>query len=63
MAKRNVEFDHVNWNEEQEPEEGGVFANADNDTNKGRIIKEAKRRGVATVRTRTYLLKKTSLKL
>ena len=52
MAKRNAntELNHDNWNDEQEPEEAGVFAKADNDTIKGRIIKKAKRRGITTVR-------------
>ena len=52
MAKRNAntELNHDNWNDEQEPEEAGVFAEADNDTIKGRIIKKAKRRGITTVR-------------
>ena len=50
MAKRNAEFDHVNWNDEQEPEEAGVFAEADNDTIKERKIKKAKRLGITTVR-------------
>ena len=48
MAKRiaNTELNHDNWNEEEEPEEAGVFAQADSETLKGRVIKKAKRKGV-----------------
>ena len=53
MAKRGAqsELNHDNWNEEEESEEAGVFAQADQETIKGRVIKKAKRRGITkTVR-------------
>jgi len=48
MAKRNAntELNHDNWNEEEEPQEAGVFVQADNKTMEGRVIKKAKRRGI-----------------
>lgn len=47
MAKRNANTDlnHDNWADEEEPEEAGVFAQADSDVLKSRVIKKAKRRG------------------
>ena len=52
MAKRNAntELNHDNWNEEEEPQEAGVFVQADNKTMEGRVIKKAKRRGIKNVR-------------
>ena len=48
MAKRNAntELKHDNCDEEEEPQEAGVFVQADNKTMEGRVIKKAKRRGV-----------------
>ena len=53
MAKRNAntELNHDNWNEEEEAEEAGVFAQADSKTLEGRVIKKAKRRGTKKART------------
>ena len=52
MAKRNAntELNHDNWNEEEEPQEAGVFVQADNKTMEGRVIKKAKRCGIKNVR-------------
>ena len=52
MAKRNAntELNHDNWNEEEEPQEAGVFVQADNKAMEGRVIKKAKRRGIKNVR-------------
>ena len=49
MAKRgaNTELNHDNWDEDEEPEEAGTFAQADKSTLKDRVIKKAKRRGIA----------------
>ena len=48
MAKRgaNTELNHDNWDEDEEPEEAGTFAQADKTTLKDRVIKKAKRRGI-----------------
>jgi hypothetical protein len=48
MAKRNAntELNHDNWNKEEEPQEAGVFVQAENKTMEGRVIKIAKRYGV-----------------
>ena len=60
MAKRNAntELNHDNWNEEEEPQEAGVFVQADNKTMEGRVIKKAKRRGIKNVRNNFENLKK-----
>ena len=42
----NIELNIDNWKEEEEPQEAGVFVQADNKTMEGRVIKKAKRRGV-----------------
>lgn len=49
MAKRGAQSDlnHDNWNEEEETEEAGRFAQAPEDELKKRVIKTARRRGVA----------------
>ena len=49
-GKRSAASDlnHDNWNDEDEPEDAGQFAQADEDTLRGRVIKKAKRRGIAT---------------
>lgn len=46
MAKRGAQSDlnHDNWNEEEEPEEAGKFAQASEDELKKRVIKTARRR-------------------
>ena len=48
MAKRNAntELNHDNWNEEEEPQDVGVFVQADNKTMESRVIEIAKRCGV-----------------
>ena len=48
MANRNAktELNHDNCKEKEEPQEAGVFVQADNKTMEGRVIKKAKRRGV-----------------
>lgn len=48
MAKRGAQSDlnHDNWNEEEESEEAGRFAQAPDDELKKRVIKTARRRGV-----------------
>ncbi len=50
-AKRtaNSDLNHDNWDNEEEAEEAGTFAVADPEVLKDRVIKKAKRRGVATV--------------
>lgn len=51
-AKRSAtsELNHDNWDDDVEPEDAGKFAQADENTIKGRVIKKAKRRGLqATV--------------
>ncbi|GFS05084.1 nuclear pore complex protein Nup50 [Elysia marginata] len=50
MAKRGAtsELNHNNWDEEEEPEEAGVFVQADKETLQHRVIKKAKRRGTGT---------------
>lgn len=49
MAKRGAtsELNHNNWDDEEEPEEAGVFIQADKETLQNRVIKKAKRRGIA----------------
>jgi len=39
-----TELNHDNWNEENEPEDAGVFALASNDILEKRVIKTARRR-------------------
>ena len=48
-AKRSAtsELNHDNWDDEVETEEAGTFSQADESTLKGRVIKKAKRRGLA----------------
>ena len=41
------ELNHDNWDDEVESEEAGAFSQADENTLKGRVIKKAKRRGLA----------------
>ena len=41
------ELNHDNWDDEIESEEAGTFSQADENTLKGRVIKKAKRRGLA----------------
>ena len=41
------ELNHDNWDDEVESEEAGSFSQADENTLKGRVIKKAKRRGLA----------------
>jgi len=41
------ELNHDNWDDEVESEEAGTFSQADENTLKGRVIKKAKRRGLA----------------
>ncbi len=50
-AKRtaNSDLNHDNWDNEDEAEEAGTFAVANPEVLKDRVIKKAKRRGVATV--------------
>ena len=50
-AKRtaNSDLNHDNWDNEDEAEEAGSFAVANPEVLKDRVIKKAKRRGVATV--------------
>lgn len=47
-AKRSAtsELNHDNWDDDVEPEDAGKFAQADENTIKGRVIKKAKRRGL-----------------
>jgi len=47
-AKRSAtsELNHDNWDDDVEPEDAGKFAQADDNTIKGRVIKKAKRRGL-----------------
>ena len=42
------ELNHDNWDDEVETEEAGTFSQADESTLKGRVIKKAKRRGLAS---------------
>lgn len=53
MAKRTAttELNHDNWCEEDEPEAAGVFKRASDDAIKGRQIRTARRRGVASAGT------------
>ncbi|XP_058124943.1 nuclear pore complex protein Nup50 [Anopheles ziemanni] len=46
MAKRGAQstLDHLNWNEDETPEEVGEFAKASEDVIKQRVIKKARRR-------------------
>lgn len=39
-----TELNHDNWNEENEPEDAGMFALASNDILEKRVIKTARRR-------------------
>ncbi|RUS76591.1 hypothetical protein EGW08_015633, partial [Elysia chlorotica] len=50
MAKRGAasELNHDNWDEEEEPEEAGIFVQADKETLQHRVIKKAKRRGAGS---------------
>ena len=48
------ELNHDNWDEDVEPEEAGKFSQADENTLKGRVIKKAKRRGIA--KTVSYVI-------
>lgn len=50
MSKRSAQSDlnHDNWNEEEEPEEAGKFAQASEDELKKRVIKTARRRVTGT---------------
>lgn len=50
MAKRGAQSDlnHDNWNEEEESEEAGHFAQASSEELKKRVIKTARRRGTGT---------------
>ena len=54
------ELNHDNWDDEVESEEAGTFSQADENTLKGRVIKKAKRRGLANqVNWSKYLLSVT----
>ena len=54
------ELNHDNWDDEVESEEAGTFSQADENTLKGRVIKKAKRRGLANqVNWSKYLLSMT----
>ena len=54
------ELNHDNWDDEIESEEAGTFSQADENTLKGRVIKKAKRRGLANQVNRSkYLLSGT----
>ena len=54
------ELNHDNWDDEVESEEAGTFSQADENTLKGRVIKKAKRRGLANQVNRSkYLLSGT----
>ena len=56
MSKRGAisDLNHDNWDEEDEAEEAGTFAQADQNTLKDRVIKKAKRRGIA--KTVSYVI-------
>ena len=56
-AKRSAtsELNHDNWDDEVEAEDAGKFAQADENTLKGRVIKKAKRRGIQSVVGFLYL--------
>eukprot|EP00093_Oithona_nana_P010240 10240.XXX_457724_460464_1 [CDS] Oithona nana genome sequencing. len=48
MSKRGAisDLNHDNWDEEEEAQEAGTFAQADKSTLQDRVIKKAKRRGI-----------------
>ena len=63
-SKRSAtsELNHDNWDDEVESEEAGTFSQADENTLKGRVIKKAKRRGLANQVNRSkYWLKLTQI--
>jgi nuclear pore complex protein Nup50 len=50
MAQKRTagsDLNHENWDQEEEAEEAGTFTTASDDILKDRVIKKAKRRGVA----------------
>ena len=51
----------LNWDDEVETEEAGTFSQADESTLKGRVIKKAKRRGLAN-QVKCLLIAKSSNK-
>ena len=59
MSKRGAisDLNHDNWDEEEEAQEAGTFAQADKTTLQDRVIKKAKRRGITKTVTYIRLLK------
>ena len=55
------ELNHDNWDREDESEEAGHFAVASEEAMKGRVIKKAKRKGVANTKVRIVRLAERSL--